>query len=416
MLKKAFLLFLLLILVPLSYGLNINSNSNSYGYKETVIGNIDLTGAYNPNINFQNIILLDQNNNKKNLALTLTKINNLNYLYYFDFPSNSQYGNYTLYLNNIEVLDNGLLFRTNASTIIEYNQDNYSLSINPALIYTNDLVNNNFLILVIKNNINPTNITITKPSFVRLNSDYISLKSNSTFILQILLDKNYNYNEGLNDYLKIFYSDKSLVLPIYIYNTNVSINIPNNIKKLVSINEKSSINKTLDINDTLNGPFLFKNIGNVTIQKVFLSIPDNLKDVLQVQQQEFDNVPVDKEIDFNITLNPTKIQNIGTYEGSININYDDNLLYFPFRLELTSSDENITVAQNLTYTNSSNNLNNTNITKIQEIKNPGFSLVWIIVIFVAILAIILLVFLFKKPKNKKDPENFDQIISNYMKK
>lgn len=417
MLKKAFLFLLILVLIPLSYGLNITSNFDSYGYKETIIGNIDLNDAYNPIINFQNLIFLDQNNLKKNIGLTLTKIDNTNYIYYFDFPINSSYGNYTIYLKDIEFLDNDVLFRTNISKMIRYTPENYSLSVDPAIIYVNDISNNNFLLLIIKNNIDPVNVTITKPFFLRLNSNYILMKSNSTFILQILLDKNYDYNEGFNDYLKIYYADKTLNIPIYVYNKNKINNIESNTKKLVNINEKNFINKTLDINDTLNGPFLFKNIGDLQIQNVSLSIPSNFEDILQVQQKEFNNVNSDQEIDFNLTLNPNKLQNIGIYSGTITINYDDNILEFPFTIELTSTN-NLTKAslENITLINSTNYFNYTNTTNTSEKQKQEFNWIWIIIIFFIILIITLSIFLFKKPKRKKDSDNFDQIISDYMKK
>ncbi|MEK6974506.1 MAG: hypothetical protein AABW41_04705 [Nanoarchaeota archaeon] len=403
MLKYVFIV--LLLFAQTSLGASINIERNNYSIWETVQGNINLYGS-DKELVLSDISLLDNNSEKINIAISLIKIDKNNNFFYFDANKNFKEGNYSLIVYKVPLFENGILVEKNITAEFSVQDSNYSVSIDPGILYVEDVNEKNSYVVSLKNNMNPLPIKITSENFAKLSSYEINMQTNNSYTLQILLDKKYDYSYGFNGHVLVHYADRIYRIPIYIKNAPL---VKQQTPILKSINEKLSINLIISGNQSIEGPLYFKNSGQVAINNVIASLDGNLDEILDIGKRSFSLLAVNESIEISLSINGAKNKSSGQFNGSIILNYDSNVLKYPIFIHVKDD------ALNTTQENNASSQNNT--TSVTETENKKRKFNYIILFFAIAACLLLIFFLLKKKRKKPSEENkFDEIISKHLRK
>lgn len=403
MLKYIFIV--LILFAQTSLGTSITLERDNYSLLETVQGNINLYGS-DKELALSDIKLVDNNSEKVNVAISLIKIDKNNNFFYFDINKNFKGGNYSLIVYKVLSFENGILTEKNITAEFSVQDSNYSVSIDPGILYVEDVTEKNSYIISLKNNKNPLLIKMTSENFAKLSSYEINMQTNDFYTLQILLDKKSDYSYGFNGQVSVHYADRVYRIPIYIKNAPL---IKQQIPILESINEKPSINLIISGNQSIEGPLYFKNSGQVAINNVIVSSDGNLDEILEIGKSSFSLLTVNESIEILLSINVAKNKSGGQFNGSVILDYDSNVLKYPVSIQVKDYAFNTTDENNASLQNDTITLPET------ENKKGKFNH---IIFLSAIAAGFLLTFLLIKKKRKKPSEEnkFDEIISKHLKK
>lgn len=402
-----YLLFVLILAIPYSNAANITTEKGNYYQEETISGHIILDKVFDKSIDTQQFGLYDSENNKINIGLSLLKLDKHNYFYYFNLNENQQEGIYNIIVKNIVIEVNGVLTKSNISNSFFVNKSNFSISIDPAILVLENIKENNFFVVELKNNLNPVIVEIGHEDFVKVNSNKINFSQNSSYQLQTLFDKNYNYKNGINGYVTLNYYDTGYRIPIFVKAEEKSI-----LKTLVSANEKEHINLSIYQNETTLGPLRFKNTGNIAIDSINAALRGDIAGIIKLENSESSYLGQGNEIEINVFINKNKDAKPGYYSGHVVINYDENLLEYPVY---------VSVLERLNKTEFSNQSfvgNATDLETEKEVKEDrryirNFVFIGILALMVGVFVLIKII---KRKKRKTEENKFEVIISKYLKR
>ena len=417
---KFCIIILFLILLSINVlAQEIILNREIYSPYETLQANISLNFLPTKDIQLNQIFLFDSQNKSYFIAPFLTKIDDNSYYIYFDLPYNTKEDNYTLKISKILYVLNNVLVEKTISKQFSIINDNYTISISPAIINASN--SEEFYIKTINHGkiINITVITSNGIIHPYNQPQQIGDSKSFRFILN---------SENSQEEVILFYNNKNYTIPVY---TNIikqsEINLSDNktnitnqekiINPITLITNLSSIIRYLDKNEVLQGPLLIQNNLNQSLSINF-NLNGNINQIVEINSTTINLKPHEiKEQYFIVNKNKNPI--IYEYYGNLSITTLNYSIIFPMTFYINQKVEQV---ENRTEEINENLFNESEQeivepfenktepqTKIEEKSNT--TLIILIIIIIIILLIILVI-----TRKKHREKTFDEYLKTIERK
>ncbi len=318
---------------------DVNFGKENYASQETLQAEINFNINLLKQITVLNFELLDNEGNKIPVGYFLTKLDNREYYVYFNLP-NINSGDYTLKIKDVTYIDeNNILKKESKESKFSIINKDFIIQVDPAILKVDNPNDFPEFTIKIKNLANLTNITIgTEDEFIQLFNTFSIINKNEVKTFKIIIDSNNldNFNKGN---INVVYNNETYIIPVYLIRDLQDLperNIPQD--AIGFIEENNIINKTLFLDESIEGSLRFKNFFNETILNLKFELTNNLNEVIELEL-----------IDVSINENETKEQyliinkNINAtakfYSGDLILKNQDIRILFPIYLNFKEREQ-----------------------------------------------------------------------------
>ncbi|MEK6861307.1 MAG: hypothetical protein AABY07_05025 [Nanoarchaeota archaeon] len=323
--------FKCLIILIILHSLNVSANFDFRLYRSELSPGetVQLELFFNntaKDITPLNIVLYDQDNNKKPISPFLKKISE-RYLLYFNLPIGLEDGSYKLLLKDIVFKEQNILTEKSFEINLTVKSTEQRLSISPALLYV-EKNTNNFGIKV-KNNGVTTSVKIDANELLDhpyTQSQIIQQNTERLFKFKIK-----SLNRTRFDELKISYGDKQYIVPI-IFKIEESKEEAEQIAPFELLSDIVVINKTIKNDQTVSGYLSLRNNMNEPITLAY-KISGNIKDITDVELAD-KNIPSNATAEVKITINKDKLTQQAEYSGYIEFDAYSYAISIPLYIKI----------------------------------------------------------------------------------
>ncbi len=396
---------------------------DEYKSYETVQVNITIENiTLSKDLELSNFVLLDKNNNSISIVKNKIKVNNYNYLFYFDLPSLVQ-DTYQIGLKNVFYTKNGIS-KTGEffSDLVIIEGDSDIVSLRPAFVYSKILTSQEAPFTLTLNNKGKNRIDILlekEGDFFSFQQDSFSLSPGSTKNVNVFTSLYNKKGKSFDGLIKVNYAD-NYDIPFNVVRTDYFENITEN--NITSVNTSSDITggirlatlsdkdlETLSINLKVGeryppGRLAVNNIAGVDLHNIQYSLTGDIIGMLNLDKTSDELLAADGKLYLSLELNNDYNFQDGNYTGFLNILSSEGASYsLPISIKVFGSKPQVNTTVGTT------NQTTNNITEpigtIIEVNKPLNPLVYLL-IFIILIIIVLFILYRKGKKKKKEFETF----------
>ncbi|GEM_PF-3189650 len=397
-----FFIFLLILFTWNVHGENvtITLERDSYASGETLQARIYFSMLLEDEITVRDITLLDSKGKSISIAPVLLEINANESYIYFDIP-NLASGNYSLVLEGVTYLKEGILVKEDFSVTFPIINKDVILSLFPAA-------------LIIENDFSDTSFTLRV--YARKGDASVGVSSSDFILVRPI---GFTLNEGQFRDIEIFvsggtgeggitlnYGEETYFVPAFLPNLDSSFVVNSNSTYELVFLDITTINKTLEVGKSISGAIEIANIGSGNLSDLTFILDDSLAPVVRMNLSNISYLNTGEVFGQYLWINENA--KVGSYFGNLTLHNDLFTLTLPIYLLVVNSkmdDEPLPVEEPLSNTS----LDNTdrNFTDLPPEEEGSRWWLWIIFI-VATLLIVLSAYLFYLKKRK--PTEFNDFL------
>jgi len=355
----------------------------------------------------QNIKLYKETNQP--ISPFFKEIENNNYFLYFQTPLEE--GTYTLKIENIPFLVNNVLKQITKEQEIEIITQQPSLSITPGYKIIKGKKTEQ-ITLNIKSNDIDTNIEISTPNFIThpYNTPQ-TINKNKLRKFTLTADTS-NLQENTKEFINITYSSKIFTIPIHVLEIAQK---PQEKQAIEFLLTEDGLFKTLGKLDTIEGTLKLKNKLNQTLENLKIIIEGDAKDIIQLNQTDFLNIPPLSELSIFLWINKEKLPSKESYQGTMIAQTSNHTTNIPIIINIEQqkepeeTKEEIIIQEQKEENKSEEIIDDFLIWNIEE-EQPVPKKTPKSIFFIMILLLIAIIIFFISKKSKIKKKTFSEII------